>query len=266
MRRLLALGASDVSLPRRQRNGGEPPPQRHQGRTTLKTSRPSATKVQPLFLAKREGLMTCMTCHNGKVGTRLQLDPLPEGATTWSEEAAAEELHSRRRRWSCPGLRRPAGCCCIRSTARPAATVSTPGANTGTPRATPSGGRSPNGSAVRRAARTSSCNRTPRKNNIHVIDADTNNIVGVIEDIEVPHGLVILPGGARMYLTNEARRTLDVVDSRTFKVAHRVPLGGLPNNVDVSQDGRWAYVGIRQEPGAVDASTPSRSTTRKPSR
>ena len=56
-----------------------------------------ATTVQPLFLAKREGLMSCVTCHDGKVGTRLQLDKLPEGATSWSEEAARKNFKSSRR-------------------------------------------------------------------------------------------------------------------------------------------------------------------------
>jgi YVTN family beta-propeller protein len=52
------------------------------------------TRVQPIFTAKRDGLMTCLTCHNGKVGTRLRLQPLPEGATTWSAEDARKNFDS----------------------------------------------------------------------------------------------------------------------------------------------------------------------------
>src|SRR6185503_11574908 len=80
----------------------------------------------------------------------------------------------------------------------------------------------------------------------------TNKVVGVIEDIEVPHGLTIAPGGSRIYVTDEALRTLDVVDAKTLKVTKRIPLSGRPNNVDVSKDGAFVYVGIRDAPGAVD--------------
>jgi YVTN family beta-propeller protein len=88
--------------------------------------------------------------------------------------------------------------------------------------------------------------------NIHVIDAETNRVVGTIEDIEVPHGVAIAPGGERIYVSNEARRTLDVVEAATLRVTSRVALSGRPNNVAVGKDGRWVYVGIREEPGAVD--------------
>jgi YVTN family beta-propeller protein len=88
--------------------------------------------------------------------------------------------------------------------------------------------------------------------NIHVIDPATNKVVGVIEDIEVPHGLTIAPDGSRIYVTDESLRTLDVVDAKTLKVVKRIALSGRPNNVDVSKDGAHVYVGIRQAPGAVD--------------
>ena len=43
--------------------------------------------------------------------------------------------------------------------------------------------------------------------NIHIIDPATNKVVGMIDDIEVPHGLVISPDGRRIYVTDEALRT-----------------------------------------------------------
>src|SRR5437016_2732757 len=88
--------------------------------------------------------------------------------------------------------------------------------------------------------------------NIHVIDPATNQVVGTIEDIEVPHGITIAPDGARIYVTDESLSTLDVVDAKTLKVTKRIPLSGRPNNVDVSKDGAHVYVGIAQAPGAVD--------------
>ena len=88
--------------------------------------------------------------------------------------------------------------------------------------------------------------------NIHVIDAATNQVVGTIEDIEVPHGVTIAPDGARIYVSDESLRTLDVVDAKTLKVTKRIPLSGRPNNVAVAKDGKSVYVAIVDSPGAVD--------------
>jgi len=88
--------------------------------------------------------------------------------------------------------------------------------------------------------------------NIHVIDPATNQVVGTIEDIEVPHGVAIAPDGGRIYVTDESLSTLDVVEAKTLKVFKRIPLSGRPNNVDVAKDGSRVYVAIAQAPGAVD--------------
>jgi YVTN family beta-propeller protein len=88
--------------------------------------------------------------------------------------------------------------------------------------------------------------------NIHVIDPATNQVVGTIEDIEVPHGVTIAPDGNRIYVTDESLRTLDVVDAKTLKVSKRIPLSGRPNNVDVAKDGSRVYIAIVDAPGAVD--------------
>jgi hypothetical protein len=42
------------------------------------------TKVQPIFLAKREGNARCVSCHSK--GTPLRLQELSPGAATWNEE------------------------------------------------------------------------------------------------------------------------------------------------------------------------------------
>ena len=88
--------------------------------------------------------------------------------------------------------------------------------------------------------------------NVHIIDPVTNKVVGVIEGIEVNHGVAVAPDGDRIYISDEAESTLDVVDSKTLKVTKRIPLSGHPNNIAVSPDGRRVYVGIIQAPGGVD--------------
>jgi len=94
--------------------------------------------------------------------------------------------------------------------------------------------------------------------NVFLIDPRTNTIVGEIEGIEVNHGAAAAPDGSRLYFTNEANETLDVVDTKTLAVTTSIPLSGRPNNVTISRDGRRVYVAIVGAPGAVDViDTPS---------
>jgi YVTN family beta-propeller protein len=88
--------------------------------------------------------------------------------------------------------------------------------------------------------------------NAHVIDPGTNKVVGIINDVEIVHGVTSAPDGSKIYLTNESLHTLDVVDAKTLKVAKRIHLSGRPNNVAVTIDGKKVYVGIAQAPGALD--------------
>jgi YVTN family beta-propeller protein len=88
--------------------------------------------------------------------------------------------------------------------------------------------------------------------NVHLIDPATNKVAGIIEGIEVSHGAGVAPDGKRIYVSDEADSTLDVVDAKTLKVTHRIPLSGHPNNMAVGKDGRKVYVGIIQAPGGVD--------------
>ncbi len=88
--------------------------------------------------------------------------------------------------------------------------------------------------------------------NVFLIDPATNKIVGEIEGIEVNHGAAAAPDGSRLYFTNEANETLDVVDSKTLAVTKSIPLSGRPNNLTISRDGRRVYVAIVAPPGAVD--------------
>src|ERR1051325_11079027 len=88
--------------------------------------------------------------------------------------------------------------------------------------------------------------------NVHLIDPATNKVVGVINGIEVNHGATVAPDGTRIYVSDEADSTLDVVDGRTLKVTNKIKLSGHPNNISVAKDGKRVYVGIIQAPGGVD--------------
>jgi YVTN family beta-propeller protein len=82
--------------------------------------------------------------------------------------------------------------------------------------------------------------------NIHIIDAGTNKVVGEIKGIEAPHGLAVAPNGSRIYVSEQADKTLTVIDGKTLQVTKRIALSGNPNVVDVTPDGRWIYVAIAQ--------------------
>lgn len=88
--------------------------------------------------------------------------------------------------------------------------------------------------------------------NVHLIDPATNTVVGEITGIEAGHGAGASPDGTRIYVSDEAEGTLDIVDVKTLQVISRVPLSGHPNNMAVGRDGHHVYVGIIQAPGGVD--------------
>ena len=60
--------------------------------------------------------------------------------------------------------------------------------------------------------------------NVHIIDPLTNKVVGVINGIEVNHGVAVAPDGSRIYVSDEAQSTLDVADGKTLQVIKRIPL------------------------------------------
>src|SRR5215470_17855302 len=40
--------------------------------------------------------------------------------------------------------------------------------------------------------------------NVHIIDAVTNKVVGEIKGIEAPHGVAVAPDGSRIYVSEQA--------------------------------------------------------------
>src|SRR5437660_2770170 len=82
--------------------------------------------------------------------------------------------------------------------------------------------------------------------NIHIIEAATNKVVGEIKGIEAPHGVAVAPNGSRIYVSDQADKVLTVIDGKSLQVTKRIPLSGNPNLVDITPDGRWIYVAIAQ--------------------
>ncbi len=214
-------------------------------------------RVEPLFLERREGHARCVTCHVGSATLRLQR--LPEGARTWTEEQSRKNFEAAMA-MVVPGS--PGASKLLRHPLARAAggDVFHGGGQHWTTKSDPDWKVLEawvNGATL--AASHASKDRVARiiqtnaaGDNIHVIDPASNTVVGVINDIEVPHGITSAPDGSRLYFTNEALHTVDAVDAQTYAVIARVPLSGRPNNIAISNDGKRVYAGIAQAPGAVD--------------
>jgi hypothetical protein len=48
------------------------------------------TRIQPIFLAKRDGNSRCVSCHSK--GTPMRLQELSDGATTWNEAQSRQNF------------------------------------------------------------------------------------------------------------------------------------------------------------------------------
>lgn len=209
--------------------------------------------VQPIFLKKRLGHARCMTCHEHRSPPLASLSP---AAFTWNEVQSRQNF-AIWKQFVTPGNPLKS-----KMLLHPLATAAGGDSFHGGGKHWTSQ-RDPEWSTLARWVRGEKADSAPASaarvlqtnsagDSVHIIDPATNEVAGLIEDIEVPHGAVIAPDGSRVYVTNESRTTLDVVEAPLLKVIKRIPLSGHPNNVDVSKDGAHVYVGIRQGAGAVD--------------
>jgi len=102
--------------------------------------------------------------------------------------------------------------------------------------------------AVSAAAAQPSKLRIVQTNNagdsLSIIDPATNKVVAEIKGIEAAHGVVAANDGSRIYISEEAGRTLQVVDGKTLQVIKKIPLSGVPNLIAPTPDGRFLYVAI----------------------
>jgi YVTN family beta-propeller protein len=89
-------------------------------------------------------------------------------------------------------------------------------------------------------------------NTLDVLDTSTNQVVQVIHDIELPHGVGFSADGSRVYVSTEAEDMLDVVDRQSTSIIKKIRLSRRPNNIAVTNDGSRVLVGIRSGDGAVD--------------
>ncbi|PCH60613.1 MAG: hypothetical protein COC19_05675 [SAR86 cluster bacterium] len=213
-------------------------------------------EVQPIFLAKRGDNVRCIQCHTRSSSFRLQA--LEEGALFWSEaqsrmnfesaltmvNAGAHPLQSRflthPLSLSAGGDPFHGGGKHFSSQDDPEWRIMADWVAGATARREPT-------AVVERIIQTNAAGA-----DASIIDPATNKVVGMITDIEIPHGITSAPDGSQIYITNESLHSLDIVDSRTLRVKRRIPLSGRPNNVSVTADGSKVYVAIMEMPGTID--------------
>jgi len=215
------------------------------------------TQVQPIFTTKREGNSRCVSCHSFR--PVMHIEPLPDGHATWSDAAARANFNTARA-YVVPGnpdasrlLRHPLA---ESAGGDPHHDGGKHWASKDDPEwqilaawvrgATLDSGKQP------RALQPRIIQTNSAGDNVHIIDPALNRVVGEIVGIEVGHGAAAAPDGSRLYFSNEADATLDVVDGRSLRLMTKIPLSGRPNNISAGLDGRRVYVAIREGPGAVD--------------
>jgi YVTN family beta-propeller protein len=220
------------------------------------------TQVQPIFLKHRAGHARCYGCHILEA-RNFRLQVLPSGSTEWTEEQSQRNFQSAVRQ-VVPGD--PGASRLLLHPLAPEAG--------GDP--FHSGGRQfesqndPDWLTIAEWVRAGDAKATSRlpveretlpvqiyitnsaSDTIDVVDPTTNKVVKVIHGIELPHGIVFSPDGARIYVSNESENVLDVVDRKSGEILQKVPLSGHPNNLAVTKDGGRVLVGIRVQPGFLD--------------
>jgi len=87
---------------------------------------------------------------------------------------------------------------------------------------------------------------------VSLIDPATDKVVAEVPEAEVIHGAAVAPDGSRLYLSDEALDTVDIVETKTMRITKRIPLTGRPNNLSINKNGKKAYVAIATAQGGVD--------------
>jgi YVTN family beta-propeller protein len=237
------------------------------------------TRVAPIFLTRRPGHARCYACHalgagEGNAPNAMRLQLLSPGSATWNEEQLRKNFEAVRQkvvpgnplaspllihplRYEAGGDQWHGGGAQFMSANEPewqtiAAWVTgkeptnIPASPVTAAKPNPAPGAPSNGLKPR-IIQTNMAG-----DNIHIIDPATNRVVGEITGIEANHGVAAAPDGSRLYVSNEADRTVDVVDTKTLKVFKQIPLSGPPNNISISKDGRRVYQAIHGEPFGMD--------------
>ena len=175
-------------------------------------------RVLPILITKRPGHARCIECHDDV--PRFTLPPVPKGAAIWGD-ADARTIFDIVKTKVIPGqpdrsrlLRHPlaeaAGGDPSHDGGKHWTSKSDPewqtlaawvnGATLANPPPAPP--------LHERIIQTNSAG-----DDVHIIDPKTNTVVGHAVGMDANHGAAVAPDGSRIYISNEANSTLDVVDA-----------------------------------------------------
>jgi len=82
-------------------------------------------------------------------------------------------------------------------------------------------------------------------NDVTLVDAATNKVIGSIETGSAPHGLEASPDGRTVYVSGETDDDIVAIDTATSRILWKAPIGDRPNHIAISPDGRYIYAPIR---------------------
>jgi YVTN family beta-propeller protein len=82
-------------------------------------------------------------------------------------------------------------------------------------------------------------------NEVRVVDAASNKVVGIEAVGRSPRGIVVSPDGTKIYVTNATDDTVSVIDSSTLQVTRTMATGFEPDGIVTDQTGATLYVANR---------------------
>jgi len=81
-----------------------------------------------------------------------------------------------------------------------------------------------------------------KDNAVAVLDTDSRQVLRTIPVPAGPHGLVITPDGAKIFVSSDGASTVSVIDTSTDQVVDTVDVGPTPHGLAISPDGREVLV------------------------
>jgi YVTN family beta-propeller protein len=81
-----------------------------------------------------------------------------------------------------------------------------------------------------------------KDNAVAVLDTDSRQVLRTIPVPSGPHGLVITPDGAKVFVSSDGGSTVSVIDTATDRVVDAIDVGQTPHGLAISPDGREVLV------------------------
>jgi YVTN family beta-propeller protein len=81
-----------------------------------------------------------------------------------------------------------------------------------------------------------------KDNTVAVLDTDSKQVLRTIPVPAGPHGLVITPDGAKVFVSSDGASTVSVIDTVTDQVVDTIDVGPTPHGLAISPDGREVLV------------------------